>query len=450
MYWQAWAVPLGGLTRALRDAAAWLADGVDEEYAASYVRETEGLGALARWSLLVQTLLDAGSLRCTLSSAAGDPLATISVLAPGPTILLTPFRSADPVTISRFAFLRASSGMLVLRSPLGRAQIQLHDPRLSAAVAQLALPSTVDQLTTSTGLGTETAAAFLGFLRGASALALPGETDGEADPRGLPLWEMEDALFHVHSRLGRRGRAYGATHRFRGRIPAPPAIAPSEGRILPLPVPDLARCAATDRSFTAILEARRSQRTFGREPVHKAVLSEFLYRSTRNTRPPQQPATGAMEMAPIGRPYPGAGGCHPLELYIVAHHCADLARDLYRYEPSGHGLVALASSHADLDRLLSGARAAGAVADDPPVLIVVAVRFARMFWKYEGIGYANVLKDAGGLLQTMYLVATAMGLASCAVGGGDAECFVAAAGTRFWEESSVAEFVLGHAAGRDA
>ena len=121
-----------------------------------------------------------------------------------------------------------------------------------------------------------------------------------------------------------------------------------------------------------------------------------------------------------------------------------------RYEPSGHGLVALASSHAALDRLLSGARAAGAVADDPPVLIVVAVRFARMFWKYEGIGYANVLKDAGGLLQTMYLVATAMGLASCAVGGGDAECFVAAAGTRFWEELSVAEFVLGHAAGRDA
>ena len=95
--------------------------------------------------------------------------------------------------------------------------------------------------------------------------------------------------------------------------------------------------------------------------------------------------------------------------------------------------MALASSHAALDRLLSGARAAGAIADDPPVLIVVAVHFARMFWKYEGIGYANVLKDAGSLLPTMYLVATAMGLASCAVGGGDAECFVAAAGTNSGE-----------------
>src|SRR6185295_9681685 len=115
---------------------------------------------------------------------------------------------------------------------------------------------------------------------------------------------------------------------------------------------------------------------------------------------------------------------------------------------SGHGLVALAANPNQLDRLLRGARTAAAVADDPPILIVVAARFARMFWKYEGIGYANVLKDAGGLLQTMYLVATAMGLAACALGGGDAECFADAAGTRFWEQSSVAEFMLGHAAGQ--
>ena len=73
-----------------------------------------------------------------------------------------------------------------------------------------------------------------------------------------------------------------------------------------------------------------------------------------------------------------------------------------------------------------------------------------MLWKYEGIGYANLLKDAGGLMQTMYLVAAAMGLAPCALGGGDAERFAAAAGTVFWEESSVAEFMLGHPVGQAA
>jgi SagB-type dehydrogenase family enzyme len=109
--------------------------------------------------------------------------------------------------------------------------------------------------------------------------------------------------------------------------------------------------------------------------------------------------------------------------------------------------VALAADPSRLDQLLAGARSAAGVAENPPVLIVLAARFARILWKYEGIGYANLLKDAGGLLQTMYLVATAMGLAPCAIGGGDAECFAAAAGTAFWQESSVAEFILGYAVG---
>ncbi|MGO4438818.1 SagB/ThcOx family dehydrogenase [Rhizobium sp. RAF56] len=448
IYWQVWAYPLGVLTPALREAARSLADGVDEEDVASDVRQREGMRALARWSLLVQKFLDDGSLSCTLLSAAGDPLATISALAPGPTILLTQFRSSDVVALSRFAWLRVMHGVTVLESPLGRARIQLHDPRLAAAVAGLALPRTVDQLAASTGLTAETAAAFLGLLRGACALAVPSQTDVDAEASGLPLWEVQDAMFHVHSRLGRRDLAYGATCRFRGRITAPPAVAPVEGRIVPLPVPDLARCAATDRSFTAVLEARRSQRTFGPEPIHTAVLSEFLYRSARDTRLPPHPiGSGAEELTPIKRPYPGAGGCHPLEVYVVAHRCGDLERGLYRYEPASHGLVALAADPSRLDQLLAGARSAAGVVESPPVLIVVAARFARSLWKYEGIGYANLLKDAGGLLQTMCLVATAMGLAPCAIGGGDAECFAAAAGTAFWEESSVAEFILGYAVG---
>jgi hypothetical protein len=45
--------------------------------------------------------------------------------------------------------------------------------------------------------------------------------------------------------------------------------------------------------------------------------------------------------------------------------------------------------------------------------------------------------------QTMYLAATAMGLAPCAVGGGDADLFVRAAGTDYCTETSVGEFILG-------
>jgi hypothetical protein len=45
----------------------------------------------------------------------------------------------------------------------------------------------------------------------------------------------------------------------------------------------------------------------------------------------------------------------------------------------------------------------------------------------------------------MYLVATAMGFAPCALGGGNSDVFAEAAGTDYYAESSVGEFVLGSA-----
>jgi SagB-type dehydrogenase family enzyme len=447
--WQTWTLSLGAPTPALLEALRSLPDGVDEEEAASEVREREGMQALARWSWLAQTLLDAGALRRTLLTAEGDLMATFSVRAPRAAARFTPTHSSEPIQLSRFACIRAVGGTAVLDTPLGAARIELHDPRLALATAALARPATVDQLSIATGLGLETARAFVGLLREAGALAVPGETDLGGEASSLALWEVPDAVFHVQSRLGRREPvAYGATYRFRGRIEPAPAIAPVRGRIVSLAAPDLAECGARDRSFTAVLESRRSWRSFSAAPVEVATLSEFLYRSARNTRAPTTPSSGgAEEMARVTRPYPAAGGCHPLEVYVVAHHCAGLDRGLYRYDPAGHGLAPIAADPARLDQLLVGARDAAEVADKPPVLIIFGARFARMFWKYEGIGYANLLKEAGGLLQTMCLVATAMGLAACPIGGGDAECFSAAAGTAFWEESSVAEFMLGHAAG---
>jgi SagB-type dehydrogenase family enzyme len=58
------------------------------------------------------------------------------------------------------------------------------------------------------------------------------------------------------------------------------------------------------------------------------------------------------------------------------------------------------------------------------------------------MGYALVLKDLGALMQTMYLVATAMGLAPCAIGSGDAAVFARATGLDPLAESSVGEFAL--------
>jgi SagB-type dehydrogenase family enzyme len=58
------------------------------------------------------------------------------------------------------------------------------------------------------------------------------------------------------------------------------------------------------------------------------------------------------------------------------------------------------------------------------------------------MAYALILKNLGALYATMYLVATAMDLAPCALGGGDSELFAAAAGLDPCEEPAVGEFIL--------
>ena len=59
----------------------------------------------------------------------------------------------------------------------------------------------------------------------------------------------------------------------------------------------------------------------------------------------------------------------------------------------------------------------------PDILLVLSSRFKRVAWKYSGIAYATVLKNLGVAYGTMYLVATAMNLAPCALGLGNAEKF---------------------------
>ena len=70
-------------------------------------------------------------------------------------------------------------------------------------------------------------------------------------------------------------------------------------------------------------------------------------------------------------------------------------------------------------------------------------RFPRLAWKYASIAYALTLKHVGVVYQTMYLTATAMELAPCALGGGDSDLFARAADTDYYAETSVGEFLLG-------
>lgn len=91
--------------------------------------------------------------------------------------------------------------------------------------------------------------------------------------------------------------------------------------------------------------------------------------------------------------------------------------------------------------MLKEARSAAGLDELPQ--IPIAARFQRMSWKYESMAYSAILMNVGTLYQTMYLVATAMDLAPCALGGGNSDVFARAAELDYYTETSVGEFSIG-------
>jgi SagB-type dehydrogenase family enzyme len=96
-----------------------------------------------------------------------------------------------------------------------------------------------------------------------------------------------------------------------------------------------------------------------------------------------------------------------------------------------------------VSRLLRFAAGASMVPTPPQVLLVVSARFGRLMRTYEEVPYSLILKHVGVLYQTLYLVATSMGLAACGLGAGDVEAFATATGLDRLAESSVGDFMVG-------
>jgi SagB-type dehydrogenase family enzyme len=143
------------------------------------------------------------------------------------------------------------------------------------------------------------------------------------------------------------------------------------------------------------------------------------------------------------RPYPSAGAAHALELYLAVNSCEGLGRGFYHYDASAHALAPIGVRGNELEALLAGAQYAMGVSAPPQILITIAARFGRISWKYSSIAYALTLKDAGVLTQTLYLMATGMGLGGCAIGIANIDLFAKMTGVEFHVEGPVGQFALG-------
>jgi SagB-type dehydrogenase family enzyme len=143
------------------------------------------------------------------------------------------------------------------------------------------------------------------------------------------------------------------------------------------------------------------------------------------------------------KPYPSGGGSYELELYLAVDKCEGLARGFYHYDAGGHALVPIDVRAEELEAMLTGAELAMGAPAKPQILITMAARFGRVSWKYSSLAYALILKDVGVLLQTLYLMATDMGLGGCAIGSTNVDLFAKMTGIEFHVEGPVGQFAVG-------
>lgn len=419
--------------------------GEDESALADQVLESGGAGALSQWYYDLQRLSSRGLIVRSVHDG-GTSLATLVPLAPE--FRLEPnlgsIASERSVQLSRFAFLRRIGTQLVLESPASLARVVLDDARVAALLGSLAAPGTVDEHQShSQGLSAEAIPLLLELLRSAGMLEWAGF---DVEPAALRSWEFHDLLFHARSRKGRSDAPFGAAYRLEAGPPPAFPIARSE-QSFELYRPDLERIGEQEPSLTRVLESRHSIREYGKQPMTAQQLGEFLYRVARVKAVRQinmETSHGVVALDVASRPFPAGGSLYELEFYLAVQACEGLEPGLYHYDARGHRLERLGGPTADLAHLFRDAAGSAAIpAESIQLVVVLAARIRRLTWKYASIAYALTLKHVGVVYQTMYLVATAMNLAPCALGGGDADLFARLAEADYYEQSSVGEFLLG-------
>ena len=325
---------------------------------------------LDEWLHFRQYLDNMHGLLCHTLQFKGESLISIQPLCHP-----TPYRfrtnlldTSKRYVLSRFAFFRRSGTQMVLTTPLGYANVLLLNPCAYSVLAALSQPKTVHQLSLAVNLNDAVTTLFLNILLNAETLTSieKDQLTAEDSAPTLSHWEFHDLLFHSRSRLGRHGRSYGGTYRFKDKFDPPPPVKPGmSDDIIPLYKPDMEKLKKIDPSFVDVVERRRSIRKHGDEPISIQQLGEFLYRVARI----QNVYTSIDEAQTLSfRPYPGGGAVHELEIYPIINQCNGISAGLYHYNPLNHQLHRLADKNEDINKFLDMAQHALKQPSQPQIL----------------------------------------------------------------------------------
>ena len=355
----------------------------------------------------------------------------------------------DTLVLSRFAYMRRRANEMILESPHSGALFKLCDPKIAAALAALSTPQQIKQLRQQRDfLGLE----LLGLLVDCQILFKVDAGEGLRPAEGddaLVLWDFHDLLFHTRSTEGRHANPLGGAYPYANAIAPLPAVRPSwPGKQIDLrEVAPLA--AAAPSPMAKLLRERHSTREFDdQRPITLAELARLLDSAARvvaELKAALDRGSGGPELTYTVRPYPSGGASYELELYLAVGKCDGLPRGFYHYDAGAHALVPIEVRGNQLDALLNSAAFAMGTSAAPQILITIAARFGRVSWKYSSIAYALILKDVGVLMQTLYLMATDMGLGGCAIGTSNIDLFAKMTGLGLHVEGAVGQFAIGRA-----
>ena len=366
--------------------------------------------------------------------------------------------STDILVLSRFAYMRRRGNDLVLESPHSHALFRICNSKIAEVLALLTRPQPIKKLRWQYGFP---GVAFLALLVDCKILfKINTAYDSGLRPTegndSLVLWDFHDLLFHSRSTKGRHANPFGGIYPYASVISPLPAVRPCwAGKKI-----DLGKFSTADvkidLSVVRVLRERRSVRSFDdHRPITLNELSRFLDGTARV----QSQWSSTLDLGDGGsgpltahtlRPYPSGGASHAIELYLAVNRCDRLARGFYHYDACEHALVQIDVRAAEFEALLKSAEVAMGASAAPQILITIAARFGRTSWKYSSIAYSLVLKDVGVLTQTFYILATAMGLGGCAIGGVNIDLFARMTGIQFYVEGPVGQFAIGRGRASEA
>ncbi|MBI2446387.1 MAG: HemK family protein methyltransferase [Parcubacteria group bacterium] len=171
--------------------------------------------------------------------------------------------------------------------------------------------------------------------------------------------------------------------------------------ILPNPAP------LPTKTIEDVLCRRKTERNFSKKPLSKEILGRLLYFSAGLI----SKTVGAANE--FRRFYPSGGARYPIEIYIANFTPGELDAGVYHYNVRNHILEKLSFSSAEKIKHALFYD----FAKDAAALILLSFVGERTTKKYGNLGYKLGMIEAGHIGQNIYLVGTALGLGTLALGG---------------------------------